>query len=694
MEEPVLPEGKLVRKAAGGTDSLKTVLADLKRYSFTGYVRTLLGKGEDRSVGYVVVVEGTPEVALHHVGGQTKAGKVGLRSVWQDSYTDACHIEVHAKVDLDSVLAAFPNAGLERKDGKAAKEPSKAAPSGPKRASKALAPGVVDKLRAWRDAGYAVDALTAILEGGNEEAAEVLADFEAAVARMEPLREELDALHEPNLAGEIEALRERARDPALHEEVAGKLVRLKEDIEKVHRPALSTLGEDREVRLQERARQVFEMIVRHRQAEGKPADISETQVAKALEGKGPIRDERTDLIRQYTFETFVVGPSNRFAHAAAMAVAKSPHNAYNPLFITSGSGLGKTHLLNAIGDAILRENEDAKVVYVTAEGFSNEFREAMSTNHLNEFREKYRGLDVALVDDAHFLSGKGDVQEELFHTFDALYNANKQIVLTSDRPPKEIPDLEDRLVSRFESGLIADIQPPEYDTRLAILRRRVRESGANFDEEVLTHIARRVEHNIRELGGALTRVIAFSSLMDQPVSLDLAKEVLKDLGEPIVGPGRHDVSREISHGHSYLVEEDRPERAFELLNASAGGGRSLLITRSNPRRIKEKHDVRADRILWLTERETGTVETIPPSLERIVYVIEEFMKQAEHGAIMLDGVEYLVSSNSFDSVLKFLRRLVDHTSESQFTLLVSVSTKTMKEQEIKNLEREMEVVSF
>jgi hypothetical protein len=334
-------------------------------------------------------------------------------------------------------------------------------------------------------------------------------------------------------------------------------------------------------------------------------------------------------------------------------------------------------------------------VYVTAEGFSNEFHEAMSMSmsRLNEFRAKYRGADVALVDDAHFLSGKGDVQEELFHTFNDLYNANKQIVLTSDRPPKEIPDLEDRLVSRFESGLIADIQTPEYETRLAILKRKVRDAGGQVDEEVLTYLARRVESNIRELGGALNRVIAFSSLMDQPVSLDLAKEVLKDLAEP-PGAGARAAEQAISGGHSYLIEEDRPEQAFRLLGVSAREGRSLLITRSNPRRVQEKHDIRADRILWLTERETGAVETIPPSLERIVYVIEEFMREAGRGAVMLDGIEYLVSSNSFDSVLKFLRRLVDHTSESQVTLLVSVSTKTMKEQEIKNLEREMEVISF
>ena len=670
------------------------MLADLKRYSFSGYVRTVLEGEGGRAVGFVIVVEGTPELAIHHTRGQTKAGKVALKSVWEDSYGGSCEMEIHAKVDLDEIRGSFPNAGIERVRKEAKMLPREPAPA-ERRTERAHALALREQLRAWRDAGYMVDGLTATLESSEGDPTKALAEYEDAVTLMEPLRKELDGMSEASLDGEIGALREKARDPTTHAEVARSVTRLRDEIERLRKPRFAPMDEGRELHLQDRARQVFEMIVRHRQAAGKSADISETDVAKALEGKAPTRDERTSLIRQYTFDTYIVGPSNRFAHAAALAVAKSPHNAYNPLFITSGSGLGKTHLLNAIGDSILRENPQARVVYVTAEGFSNEFHEAMSMSmsRLNEFRAKYRGADVALLDDAHFLSGKGDVQEELFHTFNDLYNANKQIVLTSDRPPKEIPDLEDRLVSRFESGLIADIQRPEFETRLAILKRKVRDAGGDVDEEVLTYIARRVESNIRELGGALNRVIAFSNLMDQPVSLDLAKEVLKDLAGSAEA-GARAAARDIRPGHSYLIEEDRPEQAFRLFDVSAGAGRSLLVTRSNPRRVREKHDLRADRILWLTERESGSVETIPPSLERIVYVMEEFMKEAQRGAIMLDGIEYLVSSNSFDSVLKFLRRLVDHTSESQFTLLVTISTKTMKEQEIKNLEREMEVVSF
>jgi len=668
---------------------------DLKRYSFTGYVKTVLASPKAASIGYVIVVDGNPELALHEVAHKVSQGKGALRAVWEDSYAERCAIEIHAKVDVEGIRTSYPDAGLERV--KRAVRPITAKAGKP--VPKGFPPEIEGRLRTWQEAGFDVEELAALLRARGPEGARALAEFEAGVARMEPLRRELEGFKEPGLLGQIAALREQARDARNVESVAAGIARLKEDLTRQRRAeAVARSEADRERQLQDRARQVFEMIVRHRQAEGKTTDISESQVVKAIEGKPTTRDERTNLIRQYTFENFVVGPSNRFAHAASVAVAKSPHTAYNPLFITSGPGLGKTHLLNGIGNQILAEHADAKVVYVTAEGFSNEFREAMAAGRIQEFREKYRTLDVALLDDAHFLSGKGDVQEELFHTFNDLYNANKQIVLTSDRPPKEIPDLEDRLVSRFESGLIADIQPPEYETRVAILQRRTRDAGAHVEDEVISYIGRRVENNIRELGGALNRVIAFSQLMGQPVSLDLAKEVLKDLEEPEATRAvakAQAAGASIQTGHAYLVEEDRPEHAFSLSRAAlAGEGRGLVITRSNPKRIREKHDVEESKILWLTERESATVETIPPSLERIIYVIEEFMREGGKGAILIDGTEYLVSSNSFDAVLKFLRRLIDHTSESQFVLLVSVSPKTMKEQELKNLEREMDVLAF
>lgn len=235
------------------------------------------------------------------------------------------------------------------------------------------------------------------------------------------------------------------------------------------------------------------------------------------------------LNQKYTFDTFVIGSGNRFAHAASLAVAESPANAYNPLFIYGGVGLGKTHLMHAIGHYVLEHNPEAKVVYLSSEKFTNEFINAIRDNQAINFRNKYRNVDVLLIDDIQFLAGKEQTQEEFFHTFNALHEETKQIVISSDRPPKEIPTLEDRLRSRFEWGLITDITPPDLETRIAILRKKAKAENLDIPNEVMLYIANQIDTNIRELEGALIRVVAFSSLINQDMNADLAAEALKDI---------------------------------------------------------------------------------------------------------------------------------------------------------------------
>lgn len=241
-------------------------------------------------------------------------------------------------------------------------------------------------------------------------------------------------------------------------------------------------------------------------------------------------DNGTMLLNpKYTFDTFVIGNGNRLAHAASVAVSEAPAKAYNPLFLYGGVGLGKTHLMHAIGHYILNQNTGQKVLYVSSEKFTNELINAIKDDRNEEFRSKYRSIDILLIDDIQFIGGKERTQEEFFHTFNALYEANKQIIISSDKPPKEITTLEERLRSRFEWGLIADIQPPDLETRIAILRKKAQLENFVVPGDVLAFIAENIASNIRELEGALNRIIAYSSLTNSEINIEFASEALKEI---------------------------------------------------------------------------------------------------------------------------------------------------------------------
>ena len=243
-----------------------------------------------------------------------------------------------------------------------------------------------------------------------------------------------------------------------------------------------------------------------------------------------------------TFDTFVVGNNNSFAHAAAMAVAQQPGKAYNPLFLYGGTGLGKTHLLHAVGQHVVSSKKGAKVSYVSSEKFTNEYIAAIQENQLVKFRKKYRQTDVLLIDDIQFLAGKERIQEEFFHTFNALHEANKQVVLTCDRPASEIQNLEHRLVSRFEWGLVTDLQPPDVETRLAILRNKVKTMGVEIPEDVLTFLANRIRTNIRRLEGALIRVASYAHLTGKQLTNDVVENLLREI---LQEEGRHTITMEV-----------------------------------------------------------------------------------------------------------------------------------------------------
>ena len=243
--------------------------------------------------------------------------------------------------------------------------------------------------------------------------------------------------------------------------------------------------------------------------------------------------DESNLNPKFVFETFVIGNSNRFAHAAAQAVANNPAHAYNPLFLYGGVGLGKTHLMHAIGNRIKQNNPGMKVLYTTSEKFTNEIINSIQNKNTEAFRQKYRNIDYLIIDDIQFLKGKEQTQVEFFHTFNALKDANKQIIISSDRPPREIETLEDRLRSRFDQGLTADIQPPDLETRMAILRTKALSDNIQMPNDVITLLATNIATNIREIEGAYTKIVAYTSLMDMPITMETAQKVLSDMGNTV-----------------------------------------------------------------------------------------------------------------------------------------------------------------
>lgn len=266
-----------------------------------------------------------------------------------------------------------------------------------------------------------------------------------------------------------------------------------------------------------------------------------------IEGSSFIPEKKAEnqiTYQKYTFDNFVVGNSNRFAQAASLAVAEAPAYAYNPLFLYGGVGLGKTHLMHAIGNYIHENNPDSKIAFLSAETFTYELINSIKDNTNQEFRNKYRNIDLLLVDDIQFIAGKTTTEEEFFHTFNTLHESGKQIVLTSDRPPKEIKTLEERLRSRFEWGLMCEIQPPDYETRIAILKKKAQSDNISVSDEIIEFIAQKIKSNIRELEGVFNRVIAYRGLINKEITIDVAMDALKDYGE----------SKEIKITPEYIIE--------------------------------------------------------------------------------------------------------------------------------------------
>jgi chromosomal replication initiator protein len=394
------------------------------------------------------------------------------------------------------------------------------------------------------------------------------------------------------------------------------------------------------------------------------------------------------------FDNFVVGPNSKFPVAASVSVADAPSKAYNPLLIFGSSGLGKTHLLSAIGHHIRDKNKNARIVYVPADKFVEAVGQAGSEGILSKFRDDPTGPSLLLVDDLQFLAASEPAQLEMAKLIDYLIDAKKQVVLASDRLPAQIPGLSERLNSRIMLGLTVDLQPPDFGTRVKILKLKAQEKNMKLSDEIVNYIAERVTTNVRELESTLAKIIAFSSIMKLDVDLNLISDILKPMAP--VQETRKEIMKEVKAepGHCYLVEEERPLYSNVLLSRKMDEGyKGLVITRMNPKRIRDEFKVEPE-ILWLTDKESTQEKTVAPSLELIIHTIQEFMNSEEKGIIVLDGIQYLISNTSFESVIRMVRNLADEISESNDILAISVSPETLKPQELSILEREMEVLNL
>lgn len=685
-----VPEGVIIRTIKGGTDTLKRILTDLRKYSFTGYVKTILEGENARSTGYIVLREGIAALSYYEFTKDNREknymGSRSLKFIWEDSYSPACRIELHTKIDTDGMYGLFPEGSQlhSRMKGKTEEKKPPAITWAEGGNEEDETDPLWQEIQEWKEKGYNIRRLEELYRKDRNEAEKEVAESRNKIRKLQVLEEFLEEMETTGFEREVISIKKKLKEPDMALAAEAEM----EDLRVAIKSGAGINGESaiwekkKEKDREEKVEQVYDLILHA----GKQADTVEEQ-------------EDSGLRAALTFDNFVVGPSNRFAHGAAIAVAKNPFRAYNPLFITSGAGLGKTHLLSAIGNEIRKEHPEFSILYMTTEEFTNQLIQALETNRLVEFRDRCRQLDVLILDDVQFMAGKERTQEELFHTFNALYNDDKQIVLASDRPPKEIPTLSDRLISRFEAGLIVEINPPDLETRLAILQKKVKESRIKMGPQVINYIAENVRENIRELEGALNRIAAFSTLMKREINMELAREVLgkEEPSRPIEKEEHKAAEKgegpELFPGSSYIVEESRPVLCHKMFESYLNKGYSgLNITRTNPGKLRRKYNMADARLVWLTDRESIKEETVEPGLEMVMYLIEDMLEKNDRSIIVLDDIQYLISNNSFEAVAQFIRRLVDGISESDSILVTSVSPDTLSKQELSILERELELL--
>jgi len=715
-----IPEGIVVRTAKGGPESLKGILADLKQYSFTGYIRVTLAKEIMSSIGYLVVEQGSPMMAVYEFEKSKPrelrriyTGEKSLRFILEDSQDKSSNIELHSRVPIEEFERRFPDARLSDATPPAKPANEEAAEEVEEETLEEEEEAVDSQkeiIELWRRKGFKVETLEEAHKKGQQALTKELSAFEQDAQKLKQFEVIVNNFPVMGHDKEIEEIRakldDRTKIAEIESDVEFLQEKIKRKIQKRKNEEESIKKEMEKKKQDDKAADVYDLILRYQTA---PEEAVERRCprcegpidangrcpkcsAEQVEGRVPAYTK--PLPEEMTFDNFVVGPGSKFPVAAAVAVANAPSKAYNPLLLFGGSGLGKTHLLSAIGHHIEDKMKKAKIAYVPADRFVEALSQSQDEQLKQRIREDLKRQDLLLIDDMQFLAASEVAQIEMAQVIEYLIDSKKQVVFASDRLPAQIPGLSERLNSRIMMGLTTDLQPPDMDTRVKILKLKAQEKNLKLSDEIITYIADRVTSNVRELESTLTKIIAFSSIMKLDVDLNLVSDILKPLAP--VQETRREIMKEVKAdpGHCYLVEEERPMYSNVLLERKMDEGYAgLVITRMNPRRIRDEFKVSPE-ILWLTDKESSQEKTIPPSLEMLVHTIQEFIGTEEKSIVVLDGIQYLVSSTNFEAVLRFVRSLIDEISESKAILAVSLSPETMKPQEISILEREMEVLNL
>jgi len=733
-----IPKGNIAKTHGGGPDALQGIVERVKKFGFTGYIRVASSVGEE---GFIFFVDGDIKLFMHRKcdGSQEVTGQQALKNTYESGTRLDSKIEIHTNIDVPSVLAGI---GQQTPAVAASRRGSRRAILAWGRSAQSTAEEemgrIKDKLKEMQGLGYRIQ-IEDYLKGDISEVKKKTAALQKNVEMLQESKRSLDEIGAMLSAEDLSRVEAMLFDPAKVKDVKEALKSLEKQVDEKKKSSEAEKAMELEKELEERTEnksrmereeRVYDLVIKHQaHAEGLPMMCQKCGDPLDEEGScdrcSASAKEKEHLIARlkpnYTFDNFVVGNSNHFAHAAAVSVADEPAVAYNPLFIWSGPGLGKTHLINAIANSVMEKHPNMRVAYFTTEQFKSELVEAMKSGKIDEFRRQYRQEDILIVDDIQFLADSETGQEEFFHCFNALYTVDKQIVLASDRPPKEIPTLKQRLVSRFEGGLTVEIQPPDYETRLAILKQKIVDRGiGGIGDDVLGIIARSITTNIRELEGALTKIIAFSTFNKTEVDMTLAKNVLDGMQkeQKAVPPQEEKVEKkkergakseeeakeeidivcELERSHSYLIKEVSLGKSIELFKeclSKASESRGMAIVRTNPSRIDKDYGLKPQtELYWLTDRESKKSRTIEPSLEKLMYEMSLFMEGNQACVLLLDGLDYLASATSFDGLIQFIRRLVDTVAEADAILLISLSPETLDKQQVSIMEREMDVISF